>query len=56
MGRDPFVGDIVALKGDRTGYHRRVGDHRILFDVDHEARTVEIQQILRRTSTTYRRR
>jgi mRNA interferase RelE/StbE len=56
MEQDPFSGDVVLLKDHPVGYRRRVGPYRILFDVDSATRTVRVQDILRRTSTTYRRR
>lgn len=52
MEGDPFTGDIVRLKGS-TGFRRRVGAYRILFDVNVPARRVEVTEIARRTSTTY---
>src|SRR5713226_1999463 len=34
MENDPHAGDIVRLKGTRFGWRRRVGDYRILYDLD----------------------
>jgi mRNA interferase RelE/StbE len=56
MSRDPFAGDIQPLKGARDAFRRRVGDWRILFEVDRSERVVNVTEIVRRTSTTYRRR
>ena len=56
MEEDPFSGDVVLLRDYPVGYRRRVGPYRILFDVDSAAGSVCIQDILRRTSTTYRKR
>ena len=53
MERDPFSGDIVRLKAQPTAWRRRVGDWRILFDVNLEQRLVLVHDIVRRTSTTY---
>ena len=54
MRTNPFGGDTKKLKGERNSYRRRLGSWRILFDVvDHTARTIRIQEIVRRTSTTY---
>ena len=53
MEADPFQGDIVRLKAQPTAWRRRVGDWRILFDVDPDRRLVIVHDILRRTSTTY---
>ena len=56
MTRDPLSGDVVVLKGYPVGYRRRVGSYRVLFDIDPATRSVQVQEIERRTSTTYRRR
>jgi mRNA-degrading endonuclease RelE of RelBE toxin-antitoxin system len=53
MEQDPFSGDIVRLKAQPVAWRRRVGDWRILFDVDLEGRRVLVHDVLRRTSTTY---
>lgn len=56
MARDPLSGDVAVLRDYPVGYRRRVGSYRILFDVDPATRSVQVQEIERRTSTTYRRR
>ena len=56
MTRDPLSGDVVVLRDYPLGYRRRVGPYRILFDVDQATHSVQVQEIERRTSTTYRRR
>ena len=53
MEHDPFSGDIVRLKAQPVAWRRRVGDWRILFDVDLDKRLVLVHDIVRRTSTTY---
>ena len=53
MEEDPFQGDIVRLKAQPSAWRRRVGNWRILFDVDPDRRLVIVHDILRRTSTTY---
>ncbi len=53
MEDDPFSGDIVRLKAQPGAWGRRVGNWRILFDVDLEQRRVLVHEIVRRTSTTY---
>ncbi len=53
MEEDPFQGDIVRLKAQPTAWRRRVGNWRILFDIDPDRRLVIVHDILRRTSTTY---
>ena len=53
MEHDPFSGDIVRLRAQPVAWRRRVGDWRILHDVDLEERRVLVHAVLRRTSTTY---
>ena len=40
----PSVGDISPLEG-RDGFRLRVGTYRVLFKVDHVARTVDVVAI-----------
>ncbi len=56
MANDPHAGDIVRLKGTRFAWRRRVGDYRILYDLNPAERLITVQHIARRTTTTYRRR
>jgi mRNA-degrading endonuclease RelE of RelBE toxin-antitoxin system len=56
MESDPFAGAIQRLHSERTAFLCRVGDWRVLFDVNREVRLVEIRYIERRTTTTYRQR
>jgi mRNA interferase RelE/StbE len=56
LERDPLSGDVAMLKDYPVGYRRRVGVYRILFDLDKATRSVQVQEIERRTSTTYRKR
>jgi mRNA interferase RelE/StbE len=53
MQRDPFQGDIKRLQGQPTGWRRRVGNYRILYDLHLERRLILVAGILRRSSTTY---
>lgn len=55
MQDDPLSGDVQALRNQPAGYRRRVGNYRILFDLDLTTRTVLVHDVLRRSSTTYRR-
>jgi mRNA-degrading endonuclease RelE of RelBE toxin-antitoxin system len=50
--QNPFQGDIRRLQG-LPGFRRRVGNWRILFEVELERRQVVVAAIERRTSTTY---
>ena len=53
MERDPFQGDIKRLKGQPSGWRRRVGNYRILYDLHFDRRLIVVAAIMRRTSTTY---
>ena len=53
MEEDPFSGDIVRLKVLPVAWRRRVGDWRILFDIEPGKRRVLVHDVVRRTSTTY---
>jgi mRNA-degrading endonuclease RelE of RelBE toxin-antitoxin system len=56
MQEHPLAGDIKRLTNERTTFRRRVGDWRIFFDLHVEQRLVEVVEIQRRSTTTYRRR
>ncbi len=53
MQGDPFGGDVRRLAGRRRLFRRRIGDWRVIFAVSTGPRTVYVQSIVRRTSTTY---
>jgi mRNA-degrading endonuclease RelE of RelBE toxin-antitoxin system len=53
MAQDPLSGDVAVLKDYPVGYRRRVGPYRVLFDIDQATRNVQVQEVERRTSTTY---
>jgi mRNA interferase RelE/StbE len=53
MAENPFSGDIAPLKGQLTGWRRRVGNYRIFFDVYPQISLIEVTEIVRRSSTTY---
>jgi mRNA-degrading endonuclease RelE of RelBE toxin-antitoxin system len=53
MERDPFHGDLKRLQANPSGWPRRVGNYRIIYDVYFEQRLIVIAGIVRRTSTTY---
>ncbi len=56
MAANPLAGDVVKLKGQTGSFRRRAGDWRIFFDAYPDQRTVHISEIVRRTTTTYRKR
>jgi mRNA interferase RelE/StbE len=53
MEQDPFRGDIKRLQGNPSGWRRRVGNFRIIYDIYFDQHLIVIAGILRRTSTTY---
>jgi mRNA interferase RelE/StbE len=53
MEQEPFQGDIKRLKGNPSGWRRRVGNYRIIYDIYFEEHLIVIAGIVRRTSTTY---
>ena len=53
MEQDPFSGDIVRLTAQPVAWRRRVGNCRILFDVELDRHRVLVYDVIRRTSTTY---
>jgi mRNA interferase RelE/StbE len=50
---DPFSGDIKRLKGQTSAWRRRVGNYRIVYDLNFEDKKIIVHGTLRRTSTTY---
>jgi mRNA interferase RelE/StbE len=53
MRDDPYDGDIKFLKGTRGTLRRRIGDWRILYEVNSNSRVIEILEVERRGSNTY---
>ena len=47
MEVDPYSGDYKKLQGDE-GHRRRIGDYRILFDIDSDIHLVIVRGIRRR--------
>jgi mRNA-degrading endonuclease RelE of RelBE toxin-antitoxin system len=54
MAADPYTGDIRAIES--RIYRRRVGEYRIVFEVNADFRAVQILRVERRTTTTWRKR
>ena len=53
MAVDPFAGDVATLQHQATGWRRRVGNYRILYDLHIAERLILVAGIRRRTTTTY---
>jgi mRNA interferase RelE/StbE len=56
LASEPLQGDVRPLKGQSAEFRLRVGDYRIFFDLDHLRHQVRMHDIVRRTTSTYRRR
>ncbi|MGO8944488.1 MAG: type II toxin-antitoxin system RelE family toxin [Syntrophobacteraceae bacterium] len=48
LSKTPFPPGCKKLKGSRASYRLRVGDYRILYEVDTETRTVIVYRIRHR--------
>jgi mRNA interferase RelE/StbE len=55
LASDPVRHGVQQLRGEAKLYRLRVGDYRIIFEVDHAARTVTVATIGHRRDV-YRRR
>jgi mRNA interferase RelE/StbE len=55
MEQDPYQGDVTHLTNAGFGWRRRVGNYRILYDLDSQNHLIRVHHIVRRTTTTYRR-
>ena len=49
-----IYGTIKLENAPVASYRHRLGDHRILFDVDDEAKVIEILDIRKRNERTYK--
>ena len=56
MEDDPYHGDVTFLRNISPALRRRVGNWRILFDLDTTQQLIIVHAITRRTTTTYRKR
>lgn len=50
---DPFLGDVLKLKGEINTYRKRVGTYRILYTIYKEIIYIEILDIKKRDENTY---
>lgn len=53
LGANPFILDIVKLKGIKNNWRLRVGNYRVSFELFQKEKAVFVYNIKRRTSTTY---
>jgi len=56
LAENPYQGDIEKIKGEDNVWRRRVGNYRILYEIIPKQRHIDIFQICRKTTTTYRKR
>jgi mRNA interferase RelE/StbE len=52
MRENPFAGDVKVLRG-LGSFRRRIGDWRILYELNEYQRLIMVTAIKRRGSTTY---
>jgi len=55
MQSNPFSGDIKRLSNAPFNWRRRVGDWRVLYNLDPTQRLILVARVERRTTTTYRK-
>jgi mRNA interferase RelE/StbE len=53
MCTDPYSGDVKFLRGKEVNFRRRVGDWRILFELDKDRHMIVVLAVKRRGSNTY---
>jgi mRNA-degrading endonuclease RelE of RelBE toxin-antitoxin system len=53
MCSDPYSGDVKFLRGMGGTFRRRVGDWRILFELDKAKQVIVVLAVKRRGSKTY---
>lgn len=53
MCSDPYQGDVKFLRGAGGALRRRVGDWRILFELDKKKKIIVVLAVRRRASNTY---
>jgi mRNA-degrading endonuclease RelE of RelBE toxin-antitoxin system len=50
---NPYFGDVQFLKGSENALRRRIGDWRILYDLEPEHKVIVVTAVIRRSSNTY---
>jgi len=53
MCSDPYQGDVKFLRGSGGALRRRIGDWRILFELDKKTQLIVVIGVRRRASNTY---
>ena len=52
---NPYAGDIEKIADEENVWRRRVGNYRIVYEINISHKSIEISDIRRRTSKTYSR-
>lgn len=55
LSKNPYQGDIEKLKGEEDVWRRRAGAYRIIYEIFSKQKFIFVEDIRRRTNTTYRR-
>ena len=50
---NPYGGDIEKMEGEQDVWRRRVGDYRILYEINSVKKAIHVLDVRRRTSSTY---
>ena len=50
---NPYDGDIEKMEGEQDVWRRRVGDYRILYEINSAKKIIHVLDARRRTSGTY---
>ena len=50
---NPYAGDVEKIAGEVNTWRRRVGNYRMVYDIDVRNKLVEVRIIKRRASNTY---
>ena len=56
LSENPYQGDIEKIKEEDNVWRRRIGNYRILYEVILGQKHINVFQIRRRATTTYRKR
>jgi len=56
LAENPYQGDIEKIKDEENVWRRRIGNYRILYEIKPKQRYIDVFQIRRRTTGTYRKR
>ena len=53
LPENPYVGDIVKVKGEQLLWRRRIGEYRIFFEIHQDNRFIDVVRVERNGSKTY---